>query len=238
MKGSKRKWKRRYAKLSRALLNATETKRRYFFEQITTASPSDKTLYQPFNYITQSVTDSGVIGNSIYIKGFSLRGDLVVYPTNLGQYSGPLTMYIYLVRVRDEVSTGAITEGMTGAAATINNWFSGSTDPSAWFVNPSRCKILYRKKVVYRPNAESAWTITAGATVLNPDRAPHSVPFYCKKRINRKHYFKENTSGVPDAGFFGKYHNYYWMFCYSTPLGYTDYNIRVKYTSLVQYKDP
>jgi len=229
-------------KALRMLTSAMETKRRYFNEATTTYSTSTlvglaKAVYQPFNYMNQVTTDAGITGNAIFIQTMQLRGTIAGLPISTTGYCGPMTFYVYLIQARDEINTGSVSEGFTESSTTVNTWFNGSTRPSTWFINSSRAKILYRKKIVYYPNKDSAFDAVAGETAGEQVRAPRQITFYCKKKINRMHYFKENAAGTVDPGYFGRNYNYYWTICVDQALSYGDVQARVDITSLTTYKD-
>lgn len=237
---SRRKYKKRAIKM---MTYALETKRRYFNEPVQTYSVSTlvgkaKAVYQPFNYFNQITTDNGITGNAIFIQKMHLRGSISGLPISTTGFAGPMIFYIYLIWARDEINTGAVTEGFTEASSTVNTWFNGSTRPSTWFINSSRAKILYRKKIVYNPDANNAFDEVSTLTAGELARAPKQIAFYCSKKINKMHYFKEAASGSVDPGYFGRNGNYYWTICVDQALSYGDVQARVDTTSLVQYKDP
>lgn len=222
---------------------ALETKRRYFNDPVQTFSVNTlvgkaKAVYQPFNYTNQVTTDNGITGNAIFIQKMHLRGTISGLTVASTGYAGPMIFYIYLIWARDEINTGAISEGFTEASTTVNTWFNGSTRPSTWFANSSRAKILYRKKIVYTPDSANAFDGVAGVSNGDLERAPKQVAFYCSKKINKMHYFKEAASGSVDPGYFGRNGNYYWTICVDQALQYGDVQARVETTCLTQYKDP
>lgn len=252
-KSSRYRKKRRYARRYRSrkykraairMINtALETKRRYFrtgdylFNMAPAVGEMYKALYQPFNWMSQGSLDQGITGNAIYIKSFSLRGRISTLSNDPADYQGPMLWYIYLVRARDEVNTGSITEGLTDSQSTVNTWFTGgNNDPKMWFVNSSKCKILYRKKINYKNLQTTRSENNAGATSLQ--RSPYAIPFYCRVKINRMHYFKENEGGGLESGLFGKYYNYYWLITCSQPNNFNDVQGLFGATSLVTFKDP
>lgn len=242
---TKRKYKKYSPKRSaiRTVTRALETKRRFFDVgnvdmSVSTIVGIYKGLYQPFNYMGQSSLDIGITGNAIFIRSLQFRGKIAGVPSSTVNFAGPMILYCYLVKVRDEVNTGSITEGITENSSIVNTWFSGSTNPSQWFVNSSKCKILYRKKIVYNPDINNAFDGVAAQADAENARAPKAKTFYLKKTINKMHYFKENAGGVVDAGYFGKYFNYYWLFAVDQGLGYGDCVLRLTGTHLVTFKDP
>jgi len=216
----------------RTVTAAVEMKRRLFLDSFN-VSEGSQLVYQPFNHMAQSVTDSGIVGNSIYVKSFQLRGSIHANFVAGVSFAGPLDVYIYLVKARDEYNTGALVEGFTSVAAG-NTWFQGSTSPTTWYVNSSRCTILYRKHIKYLPDLNNAFSTGAA----NDDRAPRAYTFYCKKNISKMHTFKEAANGTPDAGFFGKYSNYYWFVAVKQTRLYADVVAQINTCSLVTYKDP
>lgn len=232
---------RRYKKSAiRNLCNALETKRRYFYSGNVTFKLSPgltevkNAFYNPFNWMVQGNTDITFQGNAVYIKSFQLRGKFTPFTTTTTEFAGPSDMYVYLIQARDEINTGSISESWTEGTSTTNSWFVGDTQPTTWYVNSSRCKIIYRKHFKLRCHSQGAFNSTGDSFV----RSPEAKTFYCKKRMNRMHYFKEPESGVPSSGLFGKYYNYYWVISYDNPLGYNDMYVRMNSTHLITYKDP
>lgn len=231
--GRKRRYRSRKYR-SRALRQITtvlETKKRFWLDNVTDLARS-KFIYQPLSALAQGSSDAQFEGNSIFIKAFHLRGQVAPFQV-LGTYAGPGTFYIYLIKVRDEVNTG---DAWTTTTLT-NGWFSGSSNPDTWFVNQSKCKVLYRKRLRLKPDLYNAFS---GATInaASADRAPVAAYFNCRVPINKMHYFKETDAGAPDAGLMGKYYNYYWLICDSNPFEYSDVGFRMNACHKLSYKDP
>lgn len=220
------------ARSRRMVMAAMEVKRRYFNQSAVDVTNASRLLYQPFNYFSQGTTDATINGNSVYIRTFHLKGKIAANPDAV-VYAAPMYVHIYLVRARDEVNTGSISEGMTQDSATVNAWFNGASAPSQWYIDSSRVKILYHKKIRYVPNQEQGFN-TVG---IERSRAPNSIEFYCKKTVNVSHGFKEFDDGTVAPGYWGKYSNYYWVVVGEQALGYADAYLRLSYTSLVTYKD-
>lgn len=225
--------RKRYRTALKTVSRALETKKRFFSEELEFA-PGDRYIYDPLQYVAQNVYDNGINGNSMFLKGLMIRGKVVAYPGPAGAgYAGPLTMYIYLIRARDEVNTGSVAEGFTSAPTTVNSWFAGTSSPSTWYVNTSKCTILKRKKIELLPD------ISNGFNNVGPqyNRAPYAAKFFVKKRILRKHMFQETTGGVTNIYSKGKWYNYYWLFCFDQALGYSDIDARVNYCTHTTWKE-
>lgn len=242
---TKRRYRQRKYKRNaiRTVTRALETKRRYFNSGAVTMAVNTivgqaKSVYQPFNWMGQATTDIGITGNAIFIRSFQLKGKIAGIPSSTVNFAGPMTFYIYLVKAQAEINTGSISEGWTEASSVVNTWFVGSTQPSQWFINSSKASILYRKKIIYNPDLNNAFDSVAAQSNAENDRASKAVNFYCKKTINRMHYFKEAANGTLEAGLFGKYYNYYWLIACDQGLDYGDVTARLQVTSLVTFKDP
>lgn len=237
---------RRYRYKSRALrtiISAHETARRYFNTGqmiFNTGRPGindlTKALYQPFNWMGQGTTDSQIIGNAVFIRSVMLKGTIVAYPTaGTVRYAGPLNIHFYLMAARDEVSTGAIAEGFTESSSTVNGWFSGSTTPSQWFPNKSYAQVLYHKKLQYIPVQENAFD--ANGALIASGMPSKAMNFFCKKSINKMHYFKESDAGGLSSGLFGRNRNYYWLIAVDQPLGFNSVSVAITATHLMTWKD-
>lgn len=218
---------------------AMETKRKFFDSGNVTLSSSSLTggssrlVYNPFNWMTTGTGDAVFTGNSIFIRSMMLRGKIAgLNGSSPLSYAGPMTFYIYLIKARDQLNTGSLVESWTDYPTEVNAWFNGST-PSLWYANSSRCQIIYRKKIKYTPDAQSA----VGFDGENYARAPKAIEFFCKKRINRMMYFRENITGGVDSGLFGRSMNYYWVIATDQALGYSDVLARLTVQSFTTYKD-
>lgn len=234
-----RRARRAYKRISlRTLAQAHETKKRYFnssnyYTQGAAGVTLDKALYQPFNWMGSGSTDSQIVGNSIFLKSFMLKGKIVTAPSAV-YYAGPCVLHVYLIKARDEVNTGALAEAWTTSTATVNAWFSGSTNPATWYPNSSKCSVLYHKKINYQPDLSTSYD---NAGVLNAQRAGKEMNFFCRKTFNKMIYFKESASGAMEAGLFGRNSNLYWMMCVETPVGYSDIQFLISSTHMVTFKD-
>lgn len=227
----------------RTIMQAHETNRRYFNTGTmpftvgaTVLGDYYKCLYQPFNWMAQATSDVGFTGNAIFIRSFMIKGKIWAYgrATATPSYNAPVHFYVYLVWARDEVSTGSIAEGFTESASTVNNWFNGSTSPATWYPNSSRCKILYKKKFRYVPDVNNAYS---AAGTANPSQAANAVHIFCKKSVNKMHYFKETAAGAPDSGLYGRNGNYYWLLTMDPDADYSTTAIAFQGTTLTTWKD-
>lgn len=229
--------RRRYHKRAlRSLVNALEPRKKYFESGTNDMLGMDTPLlYNPLYWLAQGTTDIAFTGNQIYPSFFSIKGTLTLLPNSTSLYAGPCYINIMLFRTNDEIATGAITEGWT-ISSVANGWFkpdiTGSKPIGRSYIDKSRAKCLYKKKIVLSmPNMLAI--NSAGTT--NVGRAFPSVQFYCSYKPRGTFQFKESTAGVGNG--YGKYYNYYWLIRPDSNSEWPDIQTRFVGTHLCIFKD-
>lgn len=226
--------KKNFKKFAKRIVAAgSEVKRRILSQQLTTTQPAERYLFNPLYYVPQAVADRGITGNTIFLKNFMLRGQVVSYPIVSLATAMPIDAYIYLVFSREEIATAIASEGFTINTAAVNAWFVGGNRCTQWFANSSKIKVLYRKRLKIVPDVQNGYS---SAGVVDGVRSPKAVTFFCNKKVNRQFVFKEYDDGTLE-GNYGKFGNYYWIIAQDQPLGYVDGAIRWNVTSFVTWKD-
>lgn len=230
---------RKRARAIRIVTTALETKRRVFDLPIQDVAMSNAVgqvyaLYNPLNYFVQGTNDAQYTGNGIYIKSFHLRGTVTPYSDGGTVFAGPLFCFIKLMKVRDELNTGVLSEGWTEGIGQADNWFVGRDPyPTQQFINKSRAQCVYRKRFQITPDTTSAFN-TAGVDLV---RATKAISFNLMAKINRPYYFKNIEAGTTSSGNFGRNYNYYWLVQVEHPLGYGDVQARLSASSMTLFKE-